>query len=347
MKKKKAPGLLRLRVIFILSVALVLFVTIVAVILIAYILAFAGVLNTTNLEENWFFLTSMFILASVLIGLFLTFCTSKIVMKPINSIIEGMDRLSNGDYTVRIKIGKYGEMKHLSDGFNNLANELENTEILRSDFINNFSHELKTPVVSISGLIKLLNSEDISEEKRKEYLKIIEEEASRLSTMTTNVLMLSKIENQSILYDKKEFNLSEEIRTCVLLLENKWMKKNLESSLDFDEFNYFGSEDLLKQVWINLIDNAINFSYEGTELIISISQNKENTTVEVTNFGEEISQENKEKIFNKFYQVDTTHSSEGNGIGLSIVKHIVDLHLGEIEVNCEKGKTTFRVILPM
>ena len=181
----------------------------------------------------------------------------------------------------------------------------------------------------------------------KEYLKIIEEEASRLSTMTTNVLMLSKIENQSILYDKKDFNLSEEIRTCVLLLENKWMKKNLELSLDFDEFNYFGSEDLLKQVWINLIDNAIKFSYEGTELIISISQNKENTTVEVTNFGEEISQENKEKIFNKFYQVDTTHSSEGNGIGLSIVKHIVDLHLGEIEVNCEKGKTTFRVILPM
>ena len=125
------------------------------------------------------------------------------------------------------------------------------------------------------------------------------------------------------------------------------MKKNLELSLDFYEFNYFGSEDLLKQVWINLIDNAIKFSYEGTELIISISQNKENTTVEVTNFGEEISQENKEKIFNKFYQVDTTHSSEGNGIGLSIVKHIVDLHLGEIEVNCEKGKTTFRVILPM
>jgi signal transduction histidine kinase len=238
-------------------------------------------------------------------------------------------------------------MKEVADGFNSLASELEHTELVRSDFINNFSHEFKTPLSSMKGLIVLLKSGRVSKEKQKEYLEIIEDEADRLSMMTTNILNLSKIQNQKIVINKEKYNLSEQMRSCLVLFEKRWREKALSMSVDIGkEEETVAAEELMRQVWVNLIDNAIKFSYDGTEVEISVKGDEQNLFVSVANRGDCISSEERESIFHKFYQGDTSVARSGNGIGLSIVKSIVDMHSGKIEVESEDSKTTFTVALP-
>ena len=171
--------------------------------------------------------------------------------------------------------------------------------------------------------------------------------ANRLTQMTSNALYLSKIETQGILTNKERFNLSEQIRGCVLLLERKWTEKNLTPSLDFDEHIILANEDMLKHVFMNLIDNAIKFSNPGGELMISAKEENGALSVSVGNYGVEIPKSDYDAIFNKFYQCDKSRASEGNGIGLSIVKHIINLHNGKISVESENGKTVFTVSLPL
>jgi len=166
-----------------------------------------------------------------------------------------------------------------------------------------------------------------------------------LSYMATNVLNLTKVENQTILTDISTYNLSEQIRSCVLLLENRWLKKQIEFSLEFDEYDIHANEELLKQVWINLIDNAIKYSQEYGMIVIKIKETENAYKVSVANAGPEIPEESKDKIFNKFYQVDESHASEGNGVGLAIVKKIVELHKGNVTVESENGITTFEIEL--
>ena len=168
----------------------------------------------------------------------------------------------------------------------------------------------------------------------------------RLSTMATNVLSLSKIENQTILSDLSCFNLSEQLRGAILLLEGKWAQKGMSLSIDFEEYEIEANEELLREVWINLLDNAVKFSPEGGEVLIAVSEHEEALAVTVQNTGSEIPPEKLDKIFNKFYQVDESHATMGNGVGLAIVKRIVDLHRGEIAVRSENGITAFVVTLP-
>lgn len=287
---------------------------------------------------------------SIAIGFLLISLTSKMSLNYINQFINLMNRLATGDFKARLKHGgivsRHPTIREIEGSFNNLAEELENTQMLRSEFINNFSHEFKTPIVSIAGFAKLLKYGNLSEEQRQEYLNIIEEEALRLSSMATNVLNMTKVENQVILTDVTEFNLSEQIRSSVLLLENAWTKKKIEFSLEFEEYQIFANEELLKQVWINLLDNAIKFSPEYGLVEVKIADLGETYRISIANAGEEISKQNREKIFDKFYQTDESHSTEGNGIGLAIVKKVVELHGGNAEVNCRNGITSFIVIIP-
>ena len=274
----------------------------------------------------------------------------KFPLKPVNQLINEMNRLATGDFNARLHFGKtlskHKTFKEIEESFNELAEELENTEMLRADFVNNFSHEFKTPIVSIAGLAKLVNKGNLSDEQKKEYLLAIEEESLRLATMATNVLNLTKVENQTILSDITKFNLSEQIRTSVLLLENEWSKKEVELNLDFDEVEIEANEALLKQVWINLIDNAIKFSPSGAAVSVDIKMLEKRYAVSVKNTGSEIPKEKIKNIFNKFYQADESHASKGNGIGLAIVKKIIDLHSGKINVESGENQTTFTVYLP-
>lgn len=291
----------------------------------------------------------IFIGASVVIGSCITLFLSRFPMKPVNDLLNIMNRLASGDFSVRINIptpwDRHPGIVELSDSFNKMAEELESTEMLRSDFINNFSHEFKTPIVSIAGFAKLLKHEELTPRQR-EYVKIIEEESLRLSQMATNVLHLTKVENQAILTDVTTFNLSEQLRSCILLLSSSWEKKNIEFSLELREHNISGNEELLSHVWINLIDNAIKFSPENGIVEISIADYLNFIEVSVMNRGPEICPEDRQKIFNKFYQTDTSHATEGNGVGLAVVKKVVELHEGTITVQSEKGLTMFSVRLP-
>jgi signal transduction histidine kinase len=293
-------------------------------------------------------LFSMFIV-SIIIGIVLSAVMSHIMVKHVTPLIDKMNQLASGDFKTRLKFSEpicnHPTVSEITESFNQMAEELEHTEMLRGDFVNNFSHEFKTPIVSIAGFAKLLKKGNLTEEQKSEYLDIIEEESLRLSEMATNVLNMTNIENQTILTDVTTYNLSEQIRSCVLLLEKRWTNKNLELSLEFDEHNICACEELLKQVWINLIDNAVKYSPEYGLIVIKIREEGESYHISIANSGIEIPPEKQKKIFEKFYQADESHSSQGNGIGLSIVKSVIDLHGGQVSVDCKNGITTFDVII--
>lgn len=315
-----------------------------------WLLTNAGVIVDVDGDLQLGQVTLFMSLISLIIGGVATFFSSRIPLKPVNEIINKMNRLAAGDFKTRLKFGNtmssHPVVKELTTSFNTMAKELENTEMLRNDFINSFSHEFKTPIVSIMGLANLLEAGDLTEEERVQYAHAIREESMRLSSMASNILNLTKVENQTILTDVSRFNLSEQVRSAVLLLEEKWTSKNIDLQLDFDEFMIEANEGLLKQVWINLIDNAVKFVPRCGTVALEIGEVEENLCVRVRNTGSEIPYDKQDKIFNKFYQADESHATQGNGIGLAIVKRIVELHNGSVSVSSGNGITSFTVVLP-
>lgn len=287
---------------------------------------------------------------SVVVGILISALSGKFFLQPVNRYIDQMNRLAAGDFKARIHfkgpIGSHPTFQEVEKSFNTAAAELEQTEMLRSDFINNFSHEFKTPIVSIAGFAKLLRRGNLTPEQQEEYLAVIEEESLRLAYMATSVLDLTKIENQTILTDVTRFNVSEQVRSAILLLEEKWTKKNLDFNLRIGEVNISANEELLKHVWINLLDNAIKFSDDYGCIDILVEEKNENIFVAISNTGKPIPAEGRDRIFNKFYQADESHSTQGNGIGLAIVKKVVELHQGTISVQSNQNLTAFTVELP-
>lgn len=340
----KVPHRTALTVVFAIIIFFVLVITM--FIVSGFILLFAnsGILDQLNLPNVLVPILTTAI-SSIIVGTIVGAFFSRLPLNPIAKLINGMNELAKGDYHTRIDMGSFPLGKEVSNSFNTLANELDNTEMLRTDFINNFSHEFKTPIVSIRGFAKLLKKGCISDEQKTEYLDIIIDESTRLADMATNVLNLTKVENQNILTSVSEFNLSEQIRNSILLLEKKWASKSISIVADFDEFNIKANEELLKQVWINLLDNAIKFSSKNGEINVSIARKGEYLSVLIENYGSSIDDNDKERIFNKFYQGDTSHASEGTGIGLAIVKKIIELHKGTIDVKSTDEKTVFAVDL--
>ena len=295
-------------------------------------------------------LTSILTLVSIPIGIVVAAMVSKYPLKPIRTLIDGMNRLASGDYSFRINAGAimkwYPDYVGVVDSFNKMAEQLQNTEMLRGDFVNNFSHEFKTPIVSIAGFAKLLQRGNLTERQQKEYLAAIEEESLRLSEMATNVLNLTKVENQTILSDVTVFNLSEQIRSSILLLERKWTEKELDLVLEFGEHNIRGNEELLKQVWINLLDNAVKFAPHGHTVQVEMEEQEHNICVTVHNTGSHIPAQKQTLVFNKFYQAEESHTAAGNGVGLAVVKRVVELHGGRVSVSSGEDETAFRVTLP-
>ena len=324
--------------------------TMIVVALIILLLFQVGVLEISGgtLRTGTFIL--IIALASIVIGTGLSATVGRIPLRSVNTMINAMNRLAAGDFKTRLnyqgRLAKLPVVQELSNSFNTMAAELESTELLRADFIDNFSHEFKTPIVSIAGFAKLLKKGKLSEEERTEYLNIIEDESLRLSAMATNVLNMTRVENQAILTDVAEYNLSEQLRSCVLLLEDKWSRKNLELILDFKEHSVWANEELMKEVWLNLLDNAVKFTPDYGLVEVAISEGKQTVSVEVINSGREIPQESRERIFQKFYQADESHATEGNGVGLAVVKKIVELHEGSVAVDSREGRTAFTVVLP-
>ena len=270
-------------------------------------------------------------------------------LKPMNDLARAMRNVSQGDFSVRVDAGDVsGDMGELVASFNDMASELGGLEMFRKDFINNFSHEFKTPIVSIRGFAKQLERDDLTEEQRREYLDIIISESDRLANMSGNVLLLSKLENQTIVTDKTAYRLDEQLRRCILLLEKQWTQKALELDLDLAEVTFLGNEEMVQHVWVNLIGNAIKFSPRGGTLSVSLKSQDGSAVVCVRDRGEGMDEATRRRIFEKFYQGDTAHAAEGNGLGLSLAMRIVELCGGGIDVDSAPGRgAAFTVRLPL
>ena len=270
-------------------------------------------------------------------------------LRPIDDLVHAMDAVSKGDFSVRVDDENVpGDMGALASSFNDMAEELGGLEMFRKDFINNFSHEFKTPIVSIRGFAKQLERDDLTDEQRREYLDIIVSESDRLANMASNVLLLSKLENQTIVTDKAAFPLDEQLRRAILLLESKWSEKALELDVDLEEIEYFGNEEMLNHVWVNLLGNAIKFSPQGAPLTVRLHREVGAAVATVADAGPGMDEATRARVFEKFYQGDTAHATEGNGLGLALVRRIVDLCGGDVTVDSAPGRgATFAVRLPL
>lgn len=286
---------------------------------------------------------------SIVIGTVLTFFVVHLPLRPIHTLIQAIREVAKGNFQTKIYIEHPKEFRDLSKSFNQMTDELAGIELLRSDFINNFSHEFKSPIVSISGFAKLIKSGNLTKEEQQEYLDIIISESARLSELSTNVLNLSKVESITLLTDFTHYNLSEQIRQCVVMLEAKWTQKNITFHLEnMEELYLIGNEALLTQVWTNLIDNAIKFSPENSEITIMLAREGTSARITVRDQGIGIETEKQKYIFDKFYQADTSHSVAGNGLGLSLVSRILKLHHGSVTVDSAPGQgSDFIVQLPL
>ena len=273
---------------------------------------------------------------------------SKKIYKYVHKLIDGLEQVSKGNYNIQLDINKSGPFSEVYDNFNKMVNELNNICYMNEDFINNFSHEFKTPIVSINGFAELLLNTDCSKEIQKKYLTIIYNESKRLSDLSQNTLLLSKLESTGILTDKEEYKLDEQIKQCMILLYYQAELKNISVELNLKKYYFFGNKELINHIWINIISNAIKYTNKNGKIIIDMSKTDDNVLVTIKDTGIGMSQNEISRIFDKFYQADSSHSNKGLGLGLSITKKIVELHKGKIEVSSILGKgTTFKIWLPL
>jgi signal transduction histidine kinase len=284
----------------------------------------------------------------VIIGACLITLLGKIAVRPILKLTEATKEVAKGNFDIQIENESDDEIGQLTKNFNKMTRELKSIEYLRKDFISSVSHEFKTPIASIQGFAKLLQNSSLSNDERQEYTSIIVEETNRLSNLSSNILKLSKLENQETIDNKNIFLLDEQIRKSILLLEHEWSKKNIEFNIELDKVGYKGDEELIQQVWINLLSNAIKFSNENSIINIRLNVGDSSIKVEINDNGIGMSEETMMRIFEKFYQGDKSRSHEGSGLGLSLVKRILDLCDGSIHVKSKLHKgSTFTVELPL
>lgn len=294
-----------------------------------------------------YFVIIVAFLVCIAVGTIITALISKTIFQPVRDLNRATAEVAKGNFNVRVRIPTDPEYAALAKNFNKMAEELSGIETLRGDFISNVSHEFKTPLASIQGFAKLLQDDSLSNNDRKEYTQIIIDETSRLSKLASNILRLSKLENQTTIANKKRFSIDEQIRNIILVLEPEWSKKNIELDIALDDIYYFGNEELMGQIWQNIINNAIKFTPENGKIKVQLYRTEHNITARISDNGIGISDETREKIFEKFYQGDHSRKTEGNGLGLALVKRIVDLCEGSTYVeNLPEGGVCFVVELP-
>ena len=270
---------------------------------------------------------------------------------PVRKILKAAEQIMQGDFSVRIspigKLGQYNEFDEIINCFNKLAQELGSVETLRTDFIANVSHEMKTPLAVMQNYGTLLQAPGLSEEQRMEYAKGVTDGARRMADMMTNILKLNRLENQQIFPQAEVFDLGEQLCECLLQFENVWEQNNIEIVTDIqDEVKVKGDQELLSLVWNNLLSNAFKFTEQGGWITVSLKEEAGQAVVKIQDTGCGMTPEVGAHIFEKFYQGDTSHSVQGNGLGLALVKRVVDINQGEIGVESTLGKgSTFTVKL--
>lgn len=310
----------------------------------------SGKITETALLERPGIAVLAICIISLILGIVIMVIIQKFLISPIKKMTEAVRQLAVGNFDTRIN--SYNpfqpkELRDFSESFNKTAERLSSVEILRNDFINNFSHEFKTPINSLVGIAELLKTGDCSPEKTAEYLDVIIDQSKRLAALSANVLYLTKLETGAASFEMEQINLSELLRRTILLFDHKCGEKELELNAEIQPAEVYGNSDLLSQMMSNILDNAIKFSPEKSKISVELSEKESRAVFRVTDRGCGMDKETVGRIFDKFYQGDTSHSAEGFGLGLPMVKKIVELHHGQLKVESKLGKgSVFTIELP-
>lgn len=298
-------------------------------------------------DGNPLLVIGFLLLISVLIGTVISLVVARKILKPVTNFSKAAEEVSRGNFHIRLDEADYiAEIRELSHNFNLMVKELSSIETLRNDFLVNVSHEFKTPIASIEGYAMLLQENDLPVAEREEYTRIIIDSARQLATLSGNILNLSKLENQELVNDQNPFRLDEQIRQAVLMLEPEWSRKELDLQIDLEKVVYLGNENLLWQVWTNLLGNAVKFTPQSGKIEIALHESDTQVVARITDTGCGMSKDVQKRIFDKFFQGDSTRKSDGNGLGLALVKRILVLCAGKITVKSTQGKgSIFAVIL--
>lgn len=318
---------------------------------------FLTIIYVTDLKTTW----DLGPIKIILIALGISYISSGIfsivlnknILKPLNELTRATKEIAAGNFNIKVDtvlnpLNQNSELGTLVDGFNNMAGELKSTEMFRNDFIHNFSHEFKTPIISIRGFARQLYQGNLTPEQEREFAKIIMDESEQLANMSSNVLLLTKLENQEIVSDKTTFSLDEQLRNCLILFEEQWSQKNLNLDLDLEEIEIYQNAEILSHVWKNLFSNAIKFSKDRGMLRITCKKTIDHIHISIEDTGVGMTEETMAQIFEKFYQGDTSHATPGNGLGLPLTRRIVEMVGGKIFVKSTYGKgSTFTVHLPL
>ncbi len=304
-----------------------------------------------NLDESQIRYAALFTFGNVLFLTVLILAIHLIYMhvtvtKPVKRIKEGLKKITGGDFTVRIEPdGMNAAFDSIIDSINQMTEELSTVETLKTDFISNVSHEIKTPIAVIQNYSRLLQSDTLTDEQRKEYSTIVSNASMRLSGLITNILKLNRLENQQIRMNTSRFDLGGLLTECLLGFESVWEEKNIEIEPDIeDEVMVTSDPELLSIVWNNLLSNAFKFTGPGGTVGITLKSEGDEAVVSIRDSGCGISMEEGRRIFDKFYQADSSHSTQGNGLGLALVRRIIDITGSTIEVSSVPGEgSTFTV----
>lgn len=287
------------------------------------------------------------ILPMALLTNLLSYVFSKLLYQYILEIINGISRISDGEFQVKLDERNGGPLKDIYRKFNRMSDELSGIDTLRNDFVNHFSHEFKTPLSSINGFSQLLLEGNCTPEEARRYLTIIVKESERLTALTESQLLLSRLDSQTIVIEKEEYALDEQIRQCIIQLSPEWTKKELLLTIELTPMRYFGNADLMQQVWLNLLSNAIKYTPKGGEISVTSGRIRDGVSVSIRDNGIGMSAEELSHIFGKYYRSDNVSEIKGLGLGLPISKRIVDICQGTIEVESAPGTgSCFTVTLP-
>lgn len=285
------------------------------------------------------------IVFSVIIGVTVSIVINIILLRPVVKLSKAMKQVAAGDFGIRLKAdSRIQEIRDSYESFNLMVRELEATETLQTDFVANVSHEFKTPINAIEGYATLLQGSG-EDPQQQGYVDRILLNTRRLSTLVGNILLLSKVSNHAIPIAHTTYRLDEQIRQAIVLLEPRWTERNVEFDVDLEEITWNGPENLMHHVWSNLIGNAIKFGPECGMIHITLKQTDGRYVFSVDDEGAGVPDEDKQRIFHKFYQLDSSHKQEGNGLGLALAKQIIDSCNGEIRVEDIPGGCRFLVIL--
>jgi signal transduction histidine kinase len=284
----------------------------------------------------------------LLVGIVLFAYVSTIIIKPIKRLSTAMKVVGQGEYNVQVEHATNDEIGLLTKNFNQMTKELNKIETMRQEFIASVSHEIQSPLTSIRGFSAALKDDIVSEDKKIQYLTVIEKESTRLSQLSSNLLKLASLDSEHQTLTLQQYRLDEQIRHVVMALEPQWTKKNIEIDLDLSNVQMEADKDLLEQVWLNLVTNAIKYTPENGLVKISIHQKNEEIDVKIKDNGIGIAEEDQKYIFERFYKVDKSRTLKGSGLGLAITKKIVRLHEGAIRVESKKEQgSIFTVTLPI